>query len=88
MTTSNLLRRRVTVTGEAGLHARPAADFAAAAARFGADVRVAKAEHEVDGKSVLLLLTLDVRCGDSITITADGPDAEQAIETLCATVAP
>jgi phosphotransferase system HPr (HPr) family protein len=82
MTTETLCRRTVAVTTEAGLHARPAADFAATASRFAADVRVCKGEHEVDGRSALLLLTLDVRCGDTLTITARGADADEAVETL------
>ena len=87
MTTTTVHSRQVVVTDTAGLHARPAADFAAAAGGFGSDIRVAKDGHEVDGKSVLLLLTLDVRCGDTVTVTADGPDAAGAVEALCRLVA-
>lgn len=87
MTTEVLCRRTVEVTATAGLHARPAADFAATATRFDADVRVRKGENEVDGRSALLLLTLDVRYGDTITITARGADADEAVETLSRTVA-
>ncbi|MGZ4119448.1 MAG: HPr family phosphocarrier protein [Actinomycetota bacterium] len=74
--------RDVEVRGAAGLHARPAADFATAAARFRSDIRVLKAGKEVDAKSVLLLLTLDVRQGDRVIVSADGPDAEVAVDTL------
>lgn len=88
MTAPTRCRRQVDITAEAGLHARPAAGFAATAARFAADVRVGKAATEVDGKSVLLLLTLDARRGDRLTITADGPDAEEAVEALARVVAP
>ena len=86
MTVTSSVRREVTVTSDAGLHARPAADFAATAARFEADVHVAKGSHDVDGKSVLLLLTLDVRRGDAVVIEATGPDAANAVDTLCGLV--
>ena len=74
--------REVEVAGSAGLHARPAADFAATAARFRCDVLVSKGDLTADGKSVLLLLTLDVRQGDRIVVRADGPDAEAAADAL------
>ncbi|HET6818074.1 MAG TPA: HPr family phosphocarrier protein [Mycobacteriales bacterium] len=83
MTLTSPVRREVTVTTDAGLHARPAADFAATAGRFAADVHVTKDDREVDGKSVLLLLTLDVRRGDAVVIEAIGPDADPALDALC-----
>ena len=88
MTTMTRCHRQVDVTADAGLHARPAAEFAEAASRFDADVLVGKADQEVDGKSVLLLLTLDARCGDTLTITAVGADAPAAVDTLCRLVSP
>ena len=78
----NHVSREVEVANPAGLHARPAADFAAMASRFRADIRVRHDGHEADAKSVLLLLTLDVRHGDRIAISAEGPDADAAIEAL------
>jgi phosphotransferase system HPr (HPr) family protein len=83
MSSTTVVRREVDVTAPAGLHARPAADFAATAARFESDIRVCTQDREADGKSVLLLLTLDVRQGDRVVITADGADAAEAVETLC-----
>jgi phosphotransferase system HPr (HPr) family protein len=76
----------VVVLDPAGLHARPAAAFAAAAGEFAADVTVSKNGATADGKSVLLLLMLDVRQGDQITITADGPDASAAVAALATLV--
>lgn len=86
MTVDMRSRREVTVTSATGLHARPAADFAATAARFDADVQAVKADRSVDAKSVLLLLTLDVRYGDTLVIDASGPDASRAVDALCALV--
>ena len=80
------VRREVDVTAPAGLHARPAAEFAATAARFDSDIRVRRGDREADAKSMLLLLTLDVRQGDRVVITAEGVDADVAVETLCALV--
>jgi phosphotransferase system HPr (HPr) family protein len=82
------VRQLVDVDGPAGLHARPAAALAETAARFRSVIRVRHGEREVDAKSVLLLLTLDVRQGDSIEISADGPDAQDAVDALSALVHP
>jgi len=80
---SNLIfERRVTMTNEVGLHARPAAQFVKAAANFKCTVKVLKNMTEADAKSITSILFLDVRKGDIVTIRATGEDAEKAIKTL------
>lgn len=86
-TPSRIAEREVEVLDELGLHTRPAASFAEAAARFASEVRVAHGGREVDAKSVLLVLTLDVRQGDHIRLRATGPDAPDAVDALAALVA-
>ncbi len=76
----------VEVNGAQGLHARPAAAFADVAARFASDITVVRGDLAADGKSMLLLLTLDVRPGDRILLRADGPDAGPAVDALAALV--
>ncbi|HUH06766.1 MAG TPA: HPr family phosphocarrier protein, partial [Egibacteraceae bacterium] len=76
----------VTFTNEVGLHARPAALFTQAASRFAATVQVSKAGAEANAKSLLSLLKLDVRKGDTVTISADGEDADDAVDELAALV--
>ena len=82
MTTETTARCAVDVTAPAGLHARPAAAIAAAAARFRSDIQLHNDGREADAKSVLLLLTLDVREGAHVVITAQGPDADEAVAAL------
>ena len=74
--------RDVEVGGALGLHARPAAAFAEAAGGFAAAVTIEHDGRAVDASSVLLVLTLDVRQGDRVTLRADGPDADQAVAAL------
>ena len=83
MSSTTVVRREVDVTAPAGLHARPAAEFAAAAARFDSGIRLCRGDRDADAKSVLLLLTLDVRQGDRVAVVAEGVDAEAAVESLC-----
>ena len=74
--------RKVELTNEVGLHARPAAVFSKAAAGFSADVTVAKGGQEANAKSIMAVLKLDVKKGDAVTIATEGDDAEQALEEL------
>jgi len=73
---------RVVLTNKMGLHARPSTQVAMAAGRFGSEVQLAKDGLVVDAKSVLELLMLAAECGSELHITADGEDADQAVETL------
>ena len=72
----------VALRNPTGLHARPAKIFARAAAAFAADVKVSKDGREVNGKSVLSVLTLDCHQGDEITIHTEGEGADQALADL------
>ena len=72
----------VVINAEAGLHARPANMFIKTAAGFKSTIKVAKEGKEVDGKRLLAVMTLGVRQGESVTITADGEDEKEAIAAL------
>ncbi|MER2133711.1 MAG: dihydroxyacetone kinase phosphoryl donor subunit DhaM [Arthrobacter sp.] len=61
-----------------GLHARPAAAVAQAMADLDADITI----NGVDGKSVMMLMTLGLKAGDTLTVSAHGPDAARAVEML------
>ncbi|MGZ4192059.1 MAG: phosphoenolpyruvate--protein phosphotransferase [Solirubrobacteraceae bacterium] len=67
-----------------GLHARPAARFVETARGFDADVRVAKGEGgaPVSARSLTNLVALGVRFGDTLTVTAAGPEAQAVIDAL------
>ncbi|MZD04387.1 HPr family phosphocarrier protein [Streptomyces sp. SID5785] len=78
-----VVERRLVVTEEAGLHARPAAAFAQTAARATAEVTVAREDGTaVPARSVLSLMTLNIRCGDAIVLRASGSDAESTLDAL------
>lgn len=67
-----------------GLHARAAARFVGLASRFESQIRVAVGDRVMDGKSILGLLLLSAARGTTLTISADGPDAEAAVTALAA----
>ena len=77
-----MVERETTVGPEEGLHARPAAQFVKTAKRFSAKIVVVKGEREANAKSSLKLMTLGARKGDTLTIRAEGDDAEEAVDAL------
>jgi phosphocarrier protein len=73
----------VVVGSRVGLHARPASIFVQAAARQPVPVRIGKPGGDsVDARSILLVLGLDVRGGDSVVLTADGAGADETLGML------
>jgi len=74
--------REVTLDNEVGLHARPAAVFSKAAARFSSSVTVVKSDAEANAKSVLSVLKLDIQKGDTVTIRVEGADEQEALDEL------
>ena len=73
----------LSIVNPLGLHARATAKFVHTAGRFAAQVRVGRADREVDGKSIMGLLLLAAAQGSAIRISADGPDEAEAIAALC-----
>jgi len=77
---------RVTLRNKRGLHARAAAKFATMAQKFNAKIEVTSCndvcQETVVGDSIMELLLLGSACGEDISITAHGPDAEAAVKAL------
>ncbi|GAA1193743.1 HPr family phosphocarrier protein [Prauserella alba] len=83
-----MMERHVTVGSAVGLHARPAAVFAKAAASQPVPVTIGKAGADpVDARSVLSVIGLGARNGDEVVLRADGPEAERVLDELAAVVA-
>ena len=76
--------RKVTISNRLGLHARPAMLLAERASTFSSTIRIARADagDPVDGKSIMQLMMLAAVRGTELTLTANGPDAETALEEL------
>lgn len=77
--------RHAIIESKAGLHARPAAVFAEAAAHQPMTVQIARAESPENtfmASSILGLMSLDARYGDQVILSAEGAGAERALEQL------
>jgi len=78
--------RTVLITNKRGLHARASAKFVTLASSQSASVEVEKDGSKVAGTSIMGLMMLGAAMGDSVTITASGDGASQALDALCGLV--
>jgi phosphocarrier protein len=75
--------RTVTVASSVGLHARPASLFSQAAAKAAMPVTLTSAAGKsVNAASILGVLSLGIGHGEVVTISAEGDDAESALDNL------
>lgn len=73
---------KVKIENEQGLHARPARMFVNEAKRYSCDVKIQYNDKEINGKSILELLSLGICCGKQINIITNGIDEEKASQEL------
>ncbi len=81
------IRRTARIVNSAGLHARPCHQLASLALKFKSTLRVRYDGREVDGRSILELMTLGAAKDAELEFVARGEDAEVLVERLSAVVA-
>lgn len=74
--------RAVRLPNPAGLHARPCHAIASLAQKFESALRVSCGDLEVDGRSILELMTLCAPCESTLTFRAEGADAEELVRRV------
>lgn len=77
-----LIEKKLIINNKQGLHARPAALFVQIANKYESDIVVKKGRQEVNGKSIMGLLTLAAGKGSCVYIKINGSDAKQAMKEL------
>ncbi len=82
-----VLSRDMAIVNRKGLHARATAKFVQCVETFDAEITVSKGGETVGGTSIMGILTLGAGIGSTITVTAKGPEAAQAMEAIAALVA-
>lgn len=78
--------RVLKIRNKLGMHARAAVKFVQLAGRFESEIFVEKDGDQVNGKSIMGLLTLVAALGMEIKLSAEGPDAQAAVDQLTALV--
>jgi catabolite repression HPr-like protein len=77
-----MVEKQVEVLLKTGLQARPAALFVQEANRFTSDIYIEKNGKKVNAKSIMGLMSLAISSGSVITLMADGPDEQEALDAL------
>ncbi len=81
------ISREMRIVNRKGLHARATAKFVQCVDRFDADIKVTRCGETVGGDSIMGILTLGAGLGSTITVSASGAQAGEAIDALAQLVA-
>lgn len=75
--------RNVAIASAIGLHARPASLFVQAATAAGVPITIAKEGGKaVNARSILMVMALGAKHGETVTLSAEGEGAEEALDSL------
>lgn len=77
-----MIEKDVDIINDAGLHTRPAATIVKIAAKFKSDFYIHKDGLNINGKSIIGVMTLAAEKGSTVTLTFDGPDEEQLMTEI------
>jgi phosphocarrier protein HPr len=80
------LHASATIRNKRGLHARASAKIVEAAARFQSEIHIIKDGNAVNGRSIMGLMMLAASIGSSVMVTAEGPDAQEALTAILALI--
>ncbi len=73
----------VVIKNKAGLHTRPAANLVKTAAKFKSDFFIYKDGFEINGKSIIGVMTLAAEQGAKLLLRFDGEDEQEAARAVC-----
>ncbi len=77
-----MINKEFVVTSKNGLHARPAALLVKTVGKFKSDVMISKDGYEVNGKSIMGVMTLAAESGSTLVVMINGEDEKQTCEAL------
>jgi len=74
-----MVRKKVTVKNESGLHARPASVLVQVASKFESEFTIKMYGYHVNGKSILGVMTLAAEFGSEMELIFEGSDEKKAL---------
>jgi phosphocarrier protein len=81
-----MIEREVTIKNRSGLHTRPAATLVKLAAKFKSDFTIQKDGMEINGKSIIGVMTLAAEQGSTMILQFNGEDETVALEAVSALI--
>ena len=77
-----MIERQVTIKNRAGLHTRPAATLVKTAAKFKAEFTIIKDSFQINGKSIIGVMTLAAEQGSTLYLRFEGADEQAAMNAI------
>ena len=77
-----MTKKEITIRLSSGLEARPVAMLVQVASQFEGEIHVISGERNVNAKSIMGMMTLGLSAGETIVVTANGVDEEDAIQNI------
>lgn len=74
----------ITITNKLGLHARASAKLTQLASKFKSEIFIARGARRVNAKSIMGVMMLAAGLGTTVTVDAEGADADRALEEILA----
>ena len=71
-----------TIKDKTGIHARPAGMLVKLASSYKSNITISTGDKSADAKKIFAVMGLNAKCGQTITVTADGEDEGEAIEKI------
>jgi phosphocarrier protein HPr len=77
-----MIVRDIKIVNKAGMHTRPASQIVKIAAKYKADFFISRDSFEINGKSIIGVMTLAAEQGSTLTLKFDGEDEEELCEEM------
>lgn len=77
-----MFNKEIVVRCESGLHNKQATYFVQKANEFSSSIWLESGNRKMNAKSLLGIMSLGIVTGVTVTLTAVGPDAEEAVNAL------
>jgi len=81
-----MISKDFRISNKLGLHARPSAQLTQVAGKYSSEVYIARNGRRVNAKSIMGVMMLAAGPGSTVTVDAEGPDAEEAIAAIGALI--
>lgn len=77
-----MIRKLITIGISNGLEARPIAMLVQVASQYVSNIYLESEERKVNAKSIMGMMSLGLDTGESVTVSVDGADEEEAMKSI------
>lgn len=77
-----MIEKTVKIINKAGMHTRPAATIVKMASKYKCEFFISKNGLNINGKSIIGVMTLAAEMGSEVILTFDGEDEQQAADEI------